>query len=726
MLSDWGRLLVRFRWVAIAAGVVVILVGGAWGGGVFKVLKSGGFDDPHNESSRASVRIAQDLGARDVDVVVIYSTTKTTVDDPAFANSVNSTVTALRGRPEVAYVATYADTELPSLVSTDRHATSIAITLRGKDQDTKSDQYKDIKSALPAAGVKTQVGGVVPLAVVTDDMAQKDIERGEMIAFPAVLILLVLIFGGVVAATTPLLIGVLAIFGAFTVTRVLTEFTDVSTFAVNTITLLGLGLAIDYSLLIVSRYRRELETHEPAEAIARTMATAGRTVLVSGLTVVLALSSLLIFPLVFLRSIGLGGMSAVLVAMISALTVLPALLALLGRRINALRIPLPGRARREAAAAEGHGAWAKLAHTVMRRPVLYVIGVVVVLGAFAAPFLNVHFAGNDERVLPKNTEARVVSQELADRFPGGSDAPLEVFVGHAPGATLQAVRDAVARVPGVKDVTVSATKGDAAMLTVGYDGPRTGDTAYDAVRDIRALHQPPGVEVLVGGRPAMDVDRLATLKHGLPWMLAIMAAATFVLLFLAFGSVLLPLQAVVMNLLSIGASFGVITWVFQSGHLSGGLDFTPTGFLEPTTPVLILAILYGLATDYELFLVAAIREKWDATHDPRAAIAGGLQTTGRIITAAALLLGVVVVGFSASGIVFTKMIGVGMVVGILLDATLVRVLLLPAVLRLFGRAAWWAPGPLARLYGRVGIRESEGPAAVPQPASAPQSESDPV
>lgn len=711
MLSTWGRLLVRFRWAAIAAGIAVVLVGGGWGGGVFNALKSGGFDDPKSESGRASARIAAELGARDVDVVVLYSSATATVDDPAFARPVRSTVTALRHRPEVATVTTYADSKLPSLRSRDGHSTAVMITLKSQDQDIKNKQYKAIKSSLAAPGLKQQVGGVVPLAVVTDDMAQKDIQKGEMIAFPLLLVLLIIIFGGVVAAGMPLLVGILAILGAFTATRIITEFTDLSTFAANTITLLGLGLAIDYSLLIVSRYRKELLEHEPAEAIVRTMATAGRTVLISGLTVVLALSSLLIFPLVFLRSIGFGGMSAVFVAMLSALTVLPAMLAVLGRRINAWRIPMPWRKRREAAAAEGGGSWERIAHTVMRRPVVYSVGVLVILAVFAAPFTKVHFAGNDERVLPKSTEARVVSERIAADFPGGSEAPLEVYVGHATAPQLTDLTARIGNVGGVTDVKVVAAKGSSAMLNVGYQGDRTSDTAYDTVRGIRALDEPAGMEVLVGGRPAMDVDRLAALGDGLPWMLGIMAAATFVLLFLAFGSVVLPLVAVIMNLVSIGASFGVIIWIFQQGHLSGMLDFTPTGFLEPTVPVLILATLYGLATDYELFLISAVREAWPAgTGDAGAkkAIAGGLQRTGRIITAAALLLGVVDAGFSTSGIVFTKMIGIGMVIALIVDATLVRVVLMPAMLRLLGRSAWWAPGPLAKLHGRVGISESEG------------------
>jgi RND superfamily putative drug exporter len=519
-------------------------------------------------------------------------------------------------------------------------------------------------------------------------------------------VLLVLIFGGLVAAATPLLIGGLAILGAFVATRLLTGITDVSIFAINIITLIGLGMAIDYALFIVSRFREELAAgHDPTGAIERTMATAGRAVLVSGLTITLALASLLIFPQVFLRSMGLGGMAAVLVAMLAALTILPALLVVLGPRVNAWRLPRPRRRRGAQwtdADRRATGGWARLARSVMRRPVRYVVGVVAVLAVLAAPFVNVRWGGFDERVLPAEASARVVAERIAGQFPGGTVAPVSVLVSGAPIEEAQRFTDQIARLPRVTGARLTANRGQSSLVEVAYPGEPTGDDAAAVVRAIRDLPAPPGSEVLVGGRTAADLDLLHSVGQRLPWMALVMASATLVLLFLAFGSVLLPIKAVLMNLVSIGASFGVVVWAFQEGHLAGPLDFTATGFIEPTNPILMLAVLFGLATDYEVFLLSRVREEWDRTGDNAAAVSAGLQYTGRIITAAALLLMVVVAGFATGGIAFIKLIGIGMIVAILVDATLVRALLVPPTMRLLGRWNWWAPGPLAKVYRQFG------------------------
>ncbi|WP_238166182.1 MMPL family transporter [Kribbella caucasensis] len=692
---------------------------------MFGTLTSGGFDDPASESVRAAERITAELGRQSADLVALYSSDGGTIDDAGFRTSVSETLNRLREHPDVASVISYYDTKSPSLVSTDRHSTFAAITLAAPDEDGKRAAYDGLRPALDAPGVRTEVGGVVAFQHTTDELTERDLARGEMFAMPVVLVLLVLLFGGVVAAGMPLLIGVLAVLGALTTTRVIAGVTDVSTFAVNTITLLGLGMSIDYSLLVVSRFREELRAGcGTPQAIARTMASAGRTVLVSGLTIVLALASLLIFPQVFLRSMGLGGMSAVLVAMIGSLTVLPSMLAILGERINAIRVPLPWRRGHKAqpATTGQHGAWARLAQSVMRRPVLYLVAVLGVLGVLAQPFLQAEFGGVDERVMPTGTEARVVTERIAEEFPGRRSAPIDTYV---EGASPAQVEDLIIRLrglPGVTGAEVAASKGASTLVSVSYDGTRTGDHAYDAVRAIRDLPTPAGVEVLVGGRSALDVDRLDSLGDRLPWMAGLMATATILLLFLAFGSVLLPIKAVAMNLISIATSFGAVVWIFQDGHLSGWLGFTPTGFIEPTIPILLLVILFGLSTDYEVFLLSRVREAWDETGDSIAAVATGVQRTGGIITAAALLLVVVVGGFATGQITFAKMIGIGMVTSIVVDATLVRMLLVPATMRLLGRWSWWAPGPLAAVYRQHGIRESGEPVTPPgQPSLVPQS-----
>src|SRR6266545_3114107 len=482
-----------------------------------------------------------------------------------------------------------------------------------------------------------------------------DIGKAEGLSMPILLVLLIFVFGSVVAATTPLMVGGLAILGAFVATRLLTQVTEVSIFAINIITLVGLGLSIDYALFVVSRYREELDKgHAVPEAIERTLATAGRTVAVSGLTVALAMASLLLFPQVFLRSMGFGGMAAVLVAMLASLTVLPALLAILGRRAFAWRVRVPGRQRATAPGAT----WARIAHAVMRRPVLVVLGTVAVLGVLASPFVRAEFGGIDERVLPPGTESRVVSEQIKANFPGGGVDHIKVLVSGADQATTASLAADIGRLPHVTGAQVAGNKDRSWLIAVSYEGESGGPVARCVVADIRALPKPAGAEVLVGGRAAELTDLLASLSRRLPGMALLVAGMTFVLLFLAFGSVLLPIKAVVMNVVSIGASFGAVVWAFQDGHLASLLGFTSTGFLESTQVVLMLAILFGLSTDYEVFLLSRVREEWDRTGDNTASVAGGLQRTGRIITSAALLLVVVIGGFATGGIVFIKMIGV--------------------------------------------------------------------
>jgi len=709
MFAWWGRAVVRFRWAVLAAAAVLVLVGAGWGTGVFGSLTGGGFDDPHAESTVFRERTIAELGNQDIDVLVLYSDPDATVDEAGFRDPVTTTLAKVRALPEVASVVSYYDTQSPALVSHDRHATYAMIQLKGTDPDEKTTAYETIEPSLDAPGITTRKGGTVPFFHEANEQTARDLTRAEMLSLPVLLVLLIFIFGGLAAAATPLMIGGIAILGSFVVVRLLNMVTDVSVFAVNIITLIGLGMAVDYSLFIVSRFREELAAgRETPAAIARTMATAGRTVLVSGLTIALALASLLIFPQSFLRSMGFGGLAAVLVAMLAALTALPALLAVLGHRINALRVPTPWRRRRRAQSG-GEGAWAAIARSVMKRPVIYAVGVVAVLLVLAAPFLRITFGGFDERVLPPGAEPRVVSDAIGADFPGATVGPIEVLVSGGGQAEAQRLSSTISGLPDVTGVEVTAARGETSLLSVSYAGESTSDEAQAVVRAIRDLPEPAGVDVLVGGRTAADIDLIDSLTTHLPWMALIMASATLVLLFLAFGSVVLPIKAVLMNLVSIGASFGVVVWVFQDGHLADFLGFTPTGFIEPSNPILMLAVLFGLATDYEVFLLSRVREEWDRTGDNTGSVASGLQHTGRIITAAALLLIVVVAGFATGGIAFIKLIGVGMIVAIVVDATLVRLLLVPATMRLLGRWNWWAPGPLGAFYRRFGIREGDGP-----------------
>jgi len=684
MFAWWGRVVVKLRWLVLAGAAAVLALGIAWGGGVFGDLVSGGFDDPGSESSRADEEITARLGRQDMDIIALYSSSS--ASSLAVVNSIKQ---RLEGRPEVVTV-------LNGPPSRDGTATYLAIQLRDGDEDAKLDDLAAVEPLLEAGEpVKTEVGGLMPFLDDANKQIRDDITKAELISMPILLLLLILIFRGLVAALTPLMVGILAVLGAFTAVRLLTQVTDVSVFAINIITMLGLGMAIDYSLFVVSRFREELAAGlSTSDAVSRTLATAGRTVMVSGLTVAVALASLLVFPMAFLKSMAWGGMSAVLVAMLAALTALPALLAVLGPRVNALRVPLPKLSR------NGGGGWMRLAHSVMRRPVIYLVTVTAVLIALALPFLRIQLGGFDERVLPEGTESRVVSERLINEFPGGGNDPIAVMVDGPVGDLPQ-------RIAGLEHASgaqVTAQRGGTSLISVAYEGEPTSSDARDLVREIRGLDH--SGTMLVGGRSAADVDQLEAFAERLPWMLLLIAVSTFVLLFLAFGSIVLPLKAIVMNIISIGASFGVVVWIFQDGHLADQLGVTVTGFLEPSNLVLMLAILFGLATDYEVFLLSRVREEWDRSNDNTHAVALGLQRTGGIITAAALLLIIVVAGFATGGTATIKLLGVGTAVAIAVDAALVRTLLVPATMRLLGRWNWWAPRPLARLYSRYGIRES--------------------
>ena len=423
---------------------------------------------------------------------------------------------------------------------------------------------------------------------------------------------------------------------------------------------------------------------------------------------------------------GYGGVATVAVDMLAALTVLPALLAVLGPKVNALRIrrsvqyPIKGRGP---VRDEASGAWYRLAHSVMRRPAIYATVIVIGLLALGAPFLRISWGGTDARTLPAASTVRQVSEALDSQFPANSTAPIEALVTGAQFTGARAASPAeltgylhrIDAIPGVTGAQVTGVKGDTARVDIGYAPATVSAAARHIVTQIRDVTPPPGTAVLVGGTTAGLVDELASLGATLPWMALLVGVSTFVLLFLAFGSVVLPLKAIVMNVLSLSATFGVVVWIFQWGHLSGLLRFTPTGSIDPTMPILMLAIIFGLSMDYEVFLLSRVRERYDQTGDNTASVAAGLQRTGGVITSLALLLIIVVGAFSASGITFIKLMGVGMIVALLVDATVIRVLLVPATMRLLGRANWWAPRPLRRLYGKFGIRE-ETPAPAPVPA----------
>ncbi|WP_188194295.1 MMPL family transporter [Nonomuraea sp. SYSU D8015] len=750
MFESAGRLVYRGRWtllvLSLAAAVLVVPLGFE----LFGRMADGGFEDPRADSTTAARWNDEWYGRHAPDVVVLYRHPTVKARDPRYKRAVHDSLRALP-KEHVRGLATYWTTGSKRMVSKDGRSTYALVTLKGDKQAA----YAAIADRLRRVhNLYVEVGGSVPLLKELNDQTAADLARAEAISMPVLLVLLVIVFGSLVAAGLPLLVGLFAVLGALVLLRLLTEVTEVSVFSLNVVTMLGLGLAVDYSLFVLKAFREEIAGGASNEqAVVRTMATAGRTVAFSGLTVATALLGLLLFPQMFLRSIGLGAAAVVLVAMGAALVVLPAVLGILGRHVDALRItPRFGDGRRDG------GMWHAVASSVMRRPVLYLVAVSGVLVALSLPFLRVEFGNVDHRVLPAASESRRVAEAVDRDFARNSMAAIDVHVlversfteqpaipgplgqGHTGISAVTPVSpsdakplaDRLRRLPHVAGVDVAGMSQDngAVRLAVRYDVDPMSDEAEELVRSIRGLAPPePNVRrVVVGGPTAAQMDLMDSLAATLPWMALVVAAVTAVLLFAAFGSVVLPLKALLMNVLSIGASFGVVVWAFQDGHLASALGFTSTGSIEATVTVLILAVVFGLSMDYEVFLLSRVRAEWLRTGDNAAAVAAGLQQTGGVITSAALLLLVVIGAFSTAGITIVKLLGVGLFVAIVVDATLVRALLVPATMRLMGGANWWLPRPLRAFHRHIDAHDRPAPAralpptvhaaAAPRPAPA--------
>ncbi|MEU5101709.1 MMPL family transporter [Streptomyces sp. NPDC021354] len=705
------------------------------GSGVADRLGSGGWQDPAAESAYATKALEKHFPASQPNLLLLVDTGKATVDTPAVAAEGRALAGKLAGEPSVTGVTSYWD-GAAGLRDRDGREALIAARIVG-DETAASKTLERIAPAYRGdhGPVKVSIGGPVAVRHELQTTIQEDLLRAEMIALPITLVLLVMVFGSAVAALLPLGVGIIAILGTDAVLRGLTEFTDVSVFAQNLTTALGLGLAIDYALFIVRRFREELARGAGTlPAIAATLRTAGRTVLFSALTVAVSLAAMLVFPQYFLRSFAYAGIAVVLIAALAALVVLPAALALLGERVNALDLNrLIRRGRRERG--ESGAGWARVARLVMRRAPLFALATTAGLIVLGLPFLRVEFGTADDRQLPASAESHVVQQHIRDNFPGSPGGAIDILVDSRPGqAALADYSGRISALPGVARVDSPAGRfaggrqvaepgpsealraaDGAAYITVLSKGEVVDQSSQRLVRDIRAQHPPFAASVT--GVAAVLVDSKHSIAERLPWALAIIVVVTLLLVFLLTGSVLIPLQAVLLNALSLTAMFGAVVWVFQEGHLSGPLSFTSTGDIETTLPVLMFCVAFGLSMDYGVFLLSRMKEEYDRTGDHRAAVEFGVRRTGGLITAAAVILAVVMVAIGTSRVTNTKMLGLGIALAVLMDAMVVRSLLVPAVMRLTGRATWWAPAPLRRLHARIGL--SEGESTGPAPGAAP-------
>ena len=697
MFMRLGSFIVGHRKSVLITYIIAILIAGGIGSLSFSRLDSGGYSDLNSESAKAANYITDTFKVQDPVAILVVDAGSRSVDDPAViaeAASLEREVAATKGiKRTLSYWTAGA---APTLRSTDGKAAFLFIYADIENYDFEG--YAAVGKRI-AEGFDGEYKSLTVYAggggVVTDAINSKiksDLLLAESIAIPLTFILLAFVFGALVASAMPLVVGVGAILGSFFLTYLLTLTTDVSVFALNLITGLGLGLGIDYALLMVNRFREELNNGKSVEESAIiTVGTAGKTVFYSGLTVMVTLSALLLFPLNFLKSFGYAGVVVTLFAIFGALIPLPALLAILGKRVD------KGVIRRSGLTPKEDGRWAKTARTVMARPLPVVIGSLALLITMALPIFNIAFAQVDSRVLPASNPAAISSQVIEDRFSSFEGSPIETILPDGAGreAELNRFLSAAAQVEGITRVGELEYAGKDIRVQII---PGTSSRNLDAERiinELRALDKPEGL--LIGGAAADFTDSQGGIARTLPWALGWIGLAVFILIFIFTGSIILPLKAVLLNGLSLVATLGVITWIFIDGHLKWLVgDFTVTGTLDTGSVILVAVVVFGLSMDYELFLLSRIREEHLQGKSNIKSVAVGLQRSARIITAAALLLAVVFAAFMTSGVTSIKMLGFGVSFAVLLDATLVRALLVPALMRLFGERNWWAPKSLRR------------------------------
>jgi RND superfamily putative drug exporter len=675
---------VRRRRLVLLGAVLFTLLAAALSGNVIERLSGGGFDAPGSESVRAAETLERRFGVQPPNLVLLVSSERS-VDDPAVARAGASLARRLAREPGVDGVTSYwsGGADARRLRGSSGRSALIEARLAG-DEDAQSAAARRLAARYRGqhGALAVGVAGRAALVAETEDQVKRDLTKAELIALPLTLAALFLVFGGFLAATLPLAVGIVSIVGTMLALRLVSEVAPVSVFAVNLATALGLGLAIDYSLLIVARYRDELRRGaEPHEAIAESMATAGRTVLVSAAIVAISLAGLFVFPMYYLRSFAYAGVAVVVIAALGAIVLAPAMLAVFGRRIG------PGRRAGET------GVWHRLARLTMRRPLpVATLGVLVLL-ALGAPFLHASLGFVDDRNLPASAPVHQVSDRIRAEFPIRGDATLYVLTPRADGD--YAAR--LARLDGVSAVQTHRGPDGASLLTVQTGLEPVSAAAERLARDVRATPAPFAVEVT--GTPAGIVDTKQAMASRLPIAITLIVVVTFVALFALTGSVLAPIKALVLNTLSLTATFGALVYVFQDGHLQWLVgEFTVTDSIAVLNPPLLFCVAFGLSMDYEVFLLSRIKEEHDRGRDDAESIAAGLQRTGPVITAAAAVMAIVFLGFATSGVTGVKSLGVGLALAVLIDATLVRAALVPALMRLAGRFNWWAPR-LPRLAG---------------------------
>jgi len=747
MFSFLGRVAAKYSWQVILAGALLVLFSAFYSRDVMQRLTlAPGWDVPGSGSAESVQLLRAHLGRDETPVILLFrprSDALGDADSPAYRTAVEAVTASIARNPEVKSVVSYHNSGDVRLRSKDARLSYAVVQLeRAKDEGIAA--FERLRGQISSEQLEVMLGGELATYVDIREQLARDILHAEIASFVALALLLVWVFGSVAAAMLPLIVGIVTIVLSVALLKTFTLFIDISVYAANVVSMLGLGLAIDYALFIVSRFREELAAgRDVDQSLMITMRTAGRTVVFSGLTVAASLFCLHMLPQRFFQNMGLAGGISVAAAMITAVVLLPAFLALLGTRVN--RLALPGLAGRAAHQAEG-GRWYRYSHFVMRRAWPVLILTLALLLAMGQPVLHMQIGPADSKSLPVTAESRQVQEILKQRFAHSDMGPLVLAIqtrgaAHSPAALValdtytQQLRtlSGITKVSGLTSVDANLTlkdyqllyefpeqfplaqetldgyaKADYTVMYVEYSPPASSEAARELVTQIRALAVPAGIrQIQVGGFPAFHLDYLHSLRVWVPWTIAAIVCVIFVLLFFMLGSVLIPLKAVITNLLSLSATFGALVWVFQDGNLSQWLNFTPQGSMDGTILVLIFAAAFGLSIDYEVFLLSRIKEVCHTTGDNMRSVAVGIQRSGPIITSAALLIGIVLGAFAMGEVVFMKAMGLGLLLSVLVDATLVRMLLVPASLRLLGRLNWWAPKPLMKLYLRFNLNETE-------------------
>ena len=695
MFEKLGYFAVRRKKIAVVAFIISVLVAGGVGAQVFNRLDSGGYSIASSDSYKVYEYISETLGESDPAIIVMVDA-GTSIDDPAVAARGLALEKKMGAEDGVSKALSYWSAGgAPSLKSSDGNAAYILIYGDGEAFSPKSQELgKTFQENYDGKvdGFTLYAGGFGVIGNAITEKIGKDLKLSESISIPLTFILLAFVFGALAASAMPLIVGVAAILGAFFILYLLTLFTDVSVYALNLVTGMGLGLGIDYALLMVNRFREELHHGKSVEeSIVTMMVTAGKTVFYSGLTVLVTLMSLIFFPLPFLKSFGYAGVSVVALAVVGALCGLPPILALVGRKID------KGVIRRSAITPKEEGRWAQTARFVMRRPVSVTVLSLIVLGVLAAPLAGAKFSQTDSRTLPESNPAAIATAVQAERFPGQTGNPIEIIIpgGATKADEVNSYLTAVATVEGVVLVNPARAYGEDLRVTAIHSMLPRSPEAQKLIHDLRDISSPTGT--LIGGVAADYTDSQDGIASTLPLAFGWIAISVLILLFLFTGSIILPIKAIILNVLSLAATMGVLTWVFIDGHLKWLVgDFTVTGSLDTSIVILIAVVVFGLSMDYEVFLLSRIREEHDAGKSNEDAVAIGLQRSARIITAAAVLLAVVFASFVLSGVTSIKSMGFGVALAVILDATIVRGLLVPALMRLFGERNWWAPKSMQR------------------------------